>query len=174
MNPAGDTFIFHLVSVFTIAIVIWAIFAYTELWVFYNLRISRRILSKLLRAQTHATIQDPPDYIIVQGTYKGRRVVCRLSRFAPSKFLHYDLRLHIHMEPNISMKSKFPRLTSITENTELESDNKISYRCTSSTTIKTYFFASRIPQDEFTNIFQELTRAAEIVGSWTMGGEQGA
>lgn len=161
----NERFILHLSSLFTFAVVVWALFAYTEIWVYHNLKLTFKIIAKLLRSDSKMPSSDPPDYIIVSGYYKGRRVVCRLSRFTPSHFLQYDLRLHIHIEPSFYLRQGSIEHGFVTEHTRLEPDNKISYQCTSATALRSYFFASRIPEYEFVNIFEELTRASEIVES---------
>jgi hypothetical protein len=160
-----DIFIFFLTSLFTLSILAWAFSAYLELWSYRNLKQTLKVISRLLGVRDRFPTADPPDYIIAEGSYKGRRVVCRLSRFAPTKFFYYDLRLHIYMEPALSKKSNLPKPGALTENTRLEADNRITYQFTSLTSIKSFFFSSMISAQEFIDIFEELRRAAEILES---------
>ena len=141
-----DTPVYRLVSCFTASIVIWALFAYTELWVNHNIKNTRKILARLLNSETRRLRSDPPDYAILSGYYRGRKIVCRLSNFSASLFLHYNLRLHFHIEPSSETKIL----------------NKIDYDCTSLTAIKSYFLSSLINPQEFIHIFEELTLAAEM------------
>jgi hypothetical protein len=159
-----DIFIYRITSCFTISVILWALFAYAELWINGNLRLTKKIFSRLLHAEsTKTNTSDPPDYMIIQGFYKERKIVCRMCYFSPSRFLRYDLRLHIHIEPNKRIGQKLRAHLYPTENTQLDYDNNINYACTSSTVLKSYFFASMIQEDEFIQIFEELTRAAEII-----------
>lgn len=158
-----DIFVYRITSCFTVAVILWALFAYAELWINHNLKHTQKIFAKLLHAEIKSAASDPPGYMIVQGFYKERKIVCRMSCFSPSRFLRYDLRLHIHIDPHRCIRDKFRGRLYLTENTRLDIDNKINYACTSSTILKSYFFSSMIPEDEFIQIFEELTRAAEII-----------
>ncbi|MBI5873627.1 MAG: hypothetical protein HZB36_05740 [Candidatus Omnitrophica bacterium] len=162
-----DIFIYRLVTCFTISIIIWALFAYTELWINHNMSNTAKIIAKLLHTKSDHSSQDPPDYLLIQGFYKNRKIVCRMSHFSPSRFLHYNLRMHIHIEPLLDLRSERLKNYYVTENTRLEANNKINYECTSLTAIKSYFLSSMINKDEFIQIFEELTRAAEMVESQT-------
>jgi hypothetical protein len=159
------TFISHLVTLFTAAIVLWGLISYAQLWVYHNLKVTQKMLCRILSSPVKPAGDDPPDYLIICGHYKGRKVVCRLSQFSVFKLLHYGLRFHIHIEPGIALKSGRHPDESLTQNTRLGTDNKIYYDSMSSTSMKSYLFASRIPDHEFLSVFEELTRAAEIIES---------
>ena len=158
-----DIFIYRLASLFTISVVIWALFAYAQLWINYNMRKTSKMLSGLLNSKEKRYAHDPPDYCITQGFYRGRKIVCRMTYFSPTRFLRYDLRLHIHIEPITSSKYRLNTAYAPTKNPRLDANNTINYSCTSITAIKSYFLSSMIDKDEFIQIFEELTRAAEIV-----------
>ncbi|MFH1690980.1 MAG: hypothetical protein ABIC68_00200 [Candidatus Omnitrophota bacterium] len=161
----SNEFIVHISSLFTIAIVIWGIFAYLDIWVLRNAQITFKIISKLLLLRTQISPKTPLDYFIVQGYYKGRKVVCRINCFFPKNIFHYDLYLHIYMEPQIKHKPGFLQMDYLTKNTHFREDSKIYYQRTTSTAIKSYFFADMISEEEFINIFEELTIAAEKIES---------
>ncbi len=158
-----DVFIYRLATCFTGSIILWALLSYVEIWIDHNMRKTARLLAGLLHAETRANIQDAPGYCIIQGLYKNRKIVCRMSAFSPSSFLHYNLRLHIHIEPLTRAFARQGEGRRITENTYRSSDNSINYDCTSSTTIKSYLFSSLVDRDTFLQVFEELTKAAEIV-----------
>lgn len=160
-----DPLIYFLNFLFLFFVLQWAFSAYVEIWVYRNLKQAFKLISNLLRSKSKLSLSDPPDYIIVEGTYKGRRVVARVSRSAPSPLWHYSLSLHIYIEPLIRPKLVAYQTDYLTEHTQLEENNRIYYGSTSSTTVKSYTFMSKIPEDEFINIFEELTRAAEIAES---------
>lgn len=156
-----DVFIYRLVTCFTGSIILWALLAYAEIWIDHNMRRTARLLAGLLHTETMPGIKDAPGYLLIQGLYKGRKIVCRMSAFSPSSFLHYNLRLHIHIEP---LARAFARQGErITENTYRSADNSINYDCTSSTSIKSYLLSSLVDRDTFLQIFEELAKAAEIV-----------
>ena len=160
----SDAFVLYLSSAFTLAILLWAFLAYIDLWIFHTISRTRAVVSKILAEEHKAPVPTPGDYALTQGTYKNRRVVFRIARITPAPFLYYSLSLHCYIEPRISPNRKiamrFP-----TPRTCLEEDNKIYYRYTSSTSQKTLPLISRIPPTEILDIFEELTRAAEIVES---------
>ncbi len=159
----NDVFIYRLVSFFTVSIIIWALFAYIELWINCNIRRTAKIISELLRSNSKPSSSDPLDYCIVEGLYKGRKIICRISRFSPSTFLHYNLRLHIHIEPMSNTFSRPTRRFASPEYKPRGKAGKITYDYTSLTATKTYAFSSTITKHEFIQIFEELVRAAETV-----------
>ncbi len=137
-----DLFIYRLVTCFTASVIIWALFTYAEMWINANLKNTSRAIAKLLNAEPNPRSSNPPGYNIIQGTYKGRKIVCRLNSFSPTKLLRYNLSLHVYIEPF--------------------KGSGIAHEYTSLTTVKSYFLSSSVSQDEFIQIFEELTRAAEM------------
>lgn len=162
-----DNLILHLNSLFTLAVVFWGFCAYAEMWTTSNIRATFKIICELLRADMDFFTLSPTDYYYIgQGSYKGRRVVCRINRFIPAHLFHYNLGLHIYMEPHRrSERGKPGQALYLPRNTSLREENRIYYTCTSSTILKSYLFASKISREEFLRIFEELSRAAEIIES---------
>ncbi len=117
-----------------------------EMWVNANLKRTSKILTALLNSDPE-TWKNPPGYSIIEGTYKGRKIICRLNSFSPSIFLHYKICLHAHIEP---LSGKYN-----------------TYDSTSLTAVKSYFFLSAVTKDEFLQIFEELSRASEIIEAKT-------
>lgn len=161
----SNEFILNLSSLFTLAIVIWGILAYLDIWILRNAKKTSKIISRLLSSGAQNIPKTPMDYFIVQGYYKGRKVVCRINCFTARKFLRYNLQLHIYMEPRIKYKPGFLQIDYLTKNTHLRNDSRIYYQRTTSTTIKSYFFADIISEEEFIAIFEELTLGAEKIES---------
>lgn len=161
----SNELIVNLSSLFSFAIVIWGVFAYLDIWVLRNAQITLKVISKLLLSRTQISTKTPLDYFIVQGYYKGRKIVCRINCFFPKNIFHYNLCLYIYIEPQIKYKPGFLQIDYLTKNTHLREDSKIYYQHTTSTAIKSYFFADTISEEEFINIFEELTFAAEKIES---------
>ncbi len=157
-----DIFIYRLTTCFTASIIIWAIFSYIDIWINQNLRSTSKLIAKLLNSEQKPESFNTPGYSITQGVYKGRKIVCRMNSFSPSNFLKYNLRLHIHIEPLVDIRSRPNEAFSPTENTQI-AGNKIIYKCTSLTAMKSYFLSAIIAKEEFVEIFEELTQAAETV-----------
>ncbi len=140
-----DSLIYGLNLLFVTAIVIWAASSYIELLIYRNIKETFASISGTFRPVDHLSLKTAPDYMIVQGFYKSRKVVCRLNRSTPSKLLHYDLSLHFHVEPMV------------------KHEQKVSYNCTATTNAQSLFFTSKIPQQDIISILEELTRTAEII-----------
>lgn len=158
-----DTLILHLNSLFTLSILVWAFSAYTEILVYRNIKETFKTIAK----SVHSDVKLPKtsiqaNYLLVQGIYKNRKVVCRISRLVPSRFLHYNLSLHCYIEPLFRPDAKFSPAPPLTQNTRLQEDNRIYYQYTSSTALNSYVFSARISEHEIINILEELTQAAEI------------
>lgn len=158
-----DTLILHLNSLFTLSILVWAFSAYAEMLVYRNINNTFKTISKLVHSEAkfpkgsiHA------DYLLAQGIYKNRKVLCRISRLGPSRFLHYNLSLHCYIEPLLRQDTKFSSTPYLTQHTRLREDNRIYYQYTSSTAFNSYLFTIRICDHEIINILEELTQAAEI------------
>ncbi|MFH0876747.1 MAG: hypothetical protein V1863_00800 [Candidatus Omnitrophota bacterium] len=162
-----DNLILQLNSLFTLAIIFWGFCAYTEMWTYHNIRATFKIICELLHADMDFLNLSPTDYYYIgQGTYRGRRVVCRINRFSPSQLFHYNLGMHIYMEPHRHPDQGKPgQALYLPSNTSLRENNRIYYTCTSSTILKSYLFASKISREEFLRIFDDLSRAAEIIES---------
>ena len=158
-----NALIYFLNFLFMLAILVWALFAYTEIWIYHNIRQTFKTISKLLRSELKPPPKTPLDYLITQGLYKGRKAVCRINRHPSSKLLHYSLSLHFHIEPLIKPRQRFPEEEYLIPKPQSHQDNRIYYQSTSSTSIISYIFTNKISEQEITNIFEELTHAAEIV-----------
>jgi hypothetical protein len=158
-----DTLILHLNSLFTLSILVWAFSAYTEIMVYRNINKTFETIAKLVHSEVRlpkTSVQ--ADYLLVQGIYKNRKVVCRINRLGPSRFLHYNLSLHCYVEPLFEPDAKFPSTPRLTQHTRLQEDNRIYYQYTSSTALNSYLFSTRISEHEIISILEELTQAAEI------------
>ena len=161
----SNEFILNLSSFFTLAVVLWGMLAYLDIWILRNAKITCNIISQLLLSRAQIPSRTPSDYFIVQGYYKGRVVVCRINCLIPRNHLHYNLHLHIYIEPHLKYKPNFLQIDYLTKNTYLMKDSRIYYQRTSATAIKSYFFADMISEKEFISIFEELTSAAEKIES---------
>lgn len=140
-----DNLIYGLNFLFLLAIIIWAISSYIEILIYRNIKETFASIWRSLRPADQSSLKTAPDYMIAQGLYKNRKVVCRLSRTGASKFLRYDLRLHFYMEPLV------------------KSDHKINYNYTATTSAQSLFFTAKIPEQEILRILEELTHDAEII-----------
>lgn len=155
----------NLSSLFTLAVIIWGASAYLDIWIWRNVKVTFKIISKLLLSHAQFPSATPLNYLIVEGLYKGRKVVCRLNYSTLKNFFHYDIYLHIYIEPHVKYKPGFFQIDYLTKNTHLREDSKIYYQRTTSTAIKSYFLADMISDKEFIAIFEELTLAAEKIES---------
>ena len=144
-----DNLIYGLNFLFLLAIIIWALSSYIEILIYRNIKETFAAIWKLFRPVDELSLKTAPDYMIIQGLYKNRKVTCRLSRSRATKLLHYDLSLHFYVEPLI------------------KPENKIYYNCTATTSAESLFFTAKIPQRDILRILEELTRGAEMVESQT-------
>ena len=144
-----DNLIYGLNLLFLTAIIIWAISSYVEILIYRNIKETFSAIWRSFRPVDELSLKTAPDYMIAQGLYKNRKVVCRISRSGASKFLHYGLSLHFYMEPLV------------------KTEHKIYHDYTATTSAQSLFFTAKIHQQEIMRILEELTRAAEIVESQT-------
>ncbi|MEK7850104.1 MAG: hypothetical protein AAB213_04760 [Candidatus Omnitrophota bacterium] len=140
-----DNLIYGLNFLFLLAIIIWAISSYIEILIYRNIKETFASIWRSFQQADQLSLKTAPDYMIAQGLYKNRKVVCRLSRTSPSKFLRYDLRLHFYIEPLV------------------KPEHKIYHNYTATTSAQSLFFTTKIPQQEIMRILEELTRDAEII-----------
>lgn len=157
-----QVFIINLGSLFLFAILLWAISAYTELLVWREMKKIFIMISRILRSEKKLPEGNPPDYLIVKGTYKSRNTIVRISHFySGAQILNYKLSLHMHMEP--LRRGKPREISDITER-ELGTPGKmIFYKNTSTTSIKTYSIVSRVSEHNIISMLEELTYSVEEV-----------
>jgi hypothetical protein len=140
-----DNLIYGLNLLFLLAIIIWAISSYIEILIYRNIKETFAAIWRSFRPVDELSLKTAPDYMIAQGLYKNRKVICRLSRSKPSKFLHYDLSLHFYIEPLV------------------KPEQKTYYNYTATTSSQSLFFTAKIPHQDILRILEELTRAAELI-----------
>ncbi|OIO36101.1 MAG: hypothetical protein AUJ74_03780 [Candidatus Omnitrophica bacterium CG1_02_44_16] len=144
-----DSLIYGLNLLFLIAIIIWAISSYIEILIYRNIKETFTSISSSFRPADQLSLRTAPDYMIIQGLYKNRKVVCRLNRSNPSQFLHYDLNLRFYIEPLV------------------DQELGIHHNCTATTSAQSLFFTAKIPEQDIVAILEELSHAAEIAESRT-------
>jgi hypothetical protein len=167
----NDSIIYCLNLAFICAIFVWAIASFTEMQIYKNTRETFKQISELFTTQEKVGLKTGTDYLLIEGIYKNRRVVCRLSRYAPSALLHYTISLYFFIEPLNSMSKNNTSAGVLTRNTQLLDNNKILYHYTTTTSIHSLFFTTKIHKQEIIEIFEELTQAAEMVEAQALSNE---
>ncbi|HAJ56809.1 MAG TPA: hypothetical protein DCL35_03455 [Candidatus Omnitrophica bacterium] len=160
-----DQFIYFLTNLFTVSIAVWALSAYAEIWFSRSMVALQISIAEILKPESGKepikTFSD--DYFIINGSYKGRNVVCRFNRLSSPLPFHYNLSGHCYIAPLCKPKAQPSGTMILTSNTRLQEDHKIYYNATSVTSLKLFFLSKTLSRDDMLGIFEELTHAAEIV-----------
>lgn len=157
-----DSLILILNFAFLLSILFWATTAYAQMWFARHLISLAKTLNNILHPDASLRTKMAPNYLIAQGTYKGRKVVCRINKLPGSNFLRYNLDLNAYIQPLTKPSRSSVNPWQPTENTRVERDFRIRYLTTSEKTTRSFFITERISEQEIRLIFQELTKAAEI------------
>lgn len=160
-----NTLIYYLSLLFMTAVIVWAVSASLELLAWKNNASIFKELCPLIHSDPKMFSRLPPGYLITQGTYKNRKVICRLDLEPANQKFHYNLSLHCHMEPLARPRATFAKNILLTPHTRLDKENRIYYNFTSTTSIRSYLFSQRIPREDLIQILEELTRASELIES---------
>ncbi|MDD5018838.1 MAG: hypothetical protein PHH75_07440 [Candidatus Omnitrophica bacterium] len=157
----SDAVIYGLSLLFLASIVFWAISAYAEMIVYKTLRQISRLIQVILKHHEETAGDGPTDYCIVEGRYKNRSVVCRINRIAARTLWNFKLSLHCHLEPLRSpLRDQEPKAA---PRGTLGKSSDAYYPSTSTTCIRSFGPGERISEADILTIFEDLTRAAEMI-----------
>ncbi|MFA5038789.1 MAG: hypothetical protein WC732_03825 [Candidatus Omnitrophota bacterium] len=148
----SDQIIYSLSLLFVTAIIVWALSAYAELALYRTVGRLLQTIRRILRKGRETENNVASDYFIIEGRYKNRKIVCRLSRIAPSTLWNFRLSLHCYVEP-----LRLPQAPGREKNIQS------FYPSTSTTAIQTFRPGERFSEQEILFLFEELSKSAEMI-----------
>ena len=164
MSTTSQNFIGTLTLLFTAAICVWAVASFIEILNYRALFQAQKWLSQILNAQQNDSVTKSPDYLLVEGRYKSRRVVCRLSLAPIGKWpCFYQISIHAYIQPQVVTNNQSVGDGLPTKGAWMENDKRIHYNWTSSTSNTVYFLFQRLKRSDMIMMLNELTTCAEFV-----------
>lgn len=158
----SDSVIYGLSVLFFASIVFWAVSAYAEMIIYRTVQETSRLIQDILKTQHEVGEEGPTDYSIVEGRYKNRTMICRINRIAARSWWNFKLNLHCHVEPlRISAQGQARRFG------PLGKTGDVYYPATSTTFTRSFDPTEQISQNDILSIFEDLSKAAEIVENQT-------
>ena len=156
-----DKLIYGLSFLFVGAILLWAVSAYAELILYGTVKRIFRSICILLRKNEAEERGNATDYFIVEGSYKNRKIICRLSRISSSSFWNVRLSLHCHVEP-----LRFSGQHELFAPDRQKQKNPF-YPVTSTTVVRTFHPGERFSEAEILAVFEEASKSAEMMENET-------
>lgn len=152
-----DKIIYGLSFLFAGSILLWAVSAYVELILYETVKRVFGSICCLLKKNQKEERGTSTDYFIVEGTYKNRKIICRLSRLSSSSLWNFRLSLHCHVEP-----LRYSGQGELLDQERHEKRNPF-YPVTSTTVVRAFHPGERFSESEILSVFEESSKAAEMM-----------